>query len=179
MGEVLYGAGLPYPDLGLVFDEVSYSTPMYGDSSDGITTTSMTLYNFLLTSDYPQWVEKNIVLGLATPIPLDLIEGAGTATSQQEGADEVVWFLKVGYMVADGEYLYLEILGGGRGCSVVQPTGTGRDCSSLHFIPITAICSICMPEGERWSRCPPLPPALPPAPLPIVECHDNWGVRYE
>ncbi len=177
MGEVLYGAGLPYPDLGLVFDEahqgvpsqVSYAAPLYGDSSDGITTTSMTLYNFLLTADYPQWVEKNIVLELATPIPMDLIEGV----------DEGVWFLNVGYMVADGEYLYLEILGGGRGCSVVQPTGTGRDCSSLHPIPITAICSICMPEGERWSRCPPLPSALPPAPLPIVECHDNWGVRYE
>ena len=178
MGEILYGAGLPYSDLGLVFDEVSYAVPLYGDSSDGITSTSMTLYRFLLTADYPQWVEKNIVLGLATPIPLDLIEGA----------DDGVWFLTVGYMVADGEYLYLEVLGssemnhrrgGGRGCSVVQPTGTGRDCSSLHPIPITAICSICMPEGERWSRCPPLPPTLPPAPLPMVKCLDNWGVRYE
>lgn len=165
MGEILYGASLPYPDLGLVFDEVSYATPLYGDREDGPTTTSMTLYEFLLTADYPQWVEKNIVIELATPIPMDLIEGA----------DMGVWFLTVGHMLADGENLYLEILTGGRGCSIVAATGSGRDCSTLHPIPISAICSICMPEGERWSRCPPLPPVLPPAPPPMVECENNWG----
>lgn len=168
MGEVLYGAGLPYEDLGLVFDEASYRTPHYGDRQDGPTTTSMTLYSFLLTADYPQWVEKDIVLSLGTPMPMDLIEGLDTGT----------WFLKVRYMVADGEYLYLEILGGGQGCNIVQTTGIGgMDCSTLWPIPISAICSICMPEGERWSRCPPLPPVLPEPPLPMGVCDNNWGSR--
>lgn len=169
LNEVLHGASLPYTDLGLVFDEVSYATPLLGDRYDGPTVTSMTLYNFLLTSDYPQWVEKDIVLTLGLPIPMDLMEGG----------DVGPWSLKVGYMVADGEYLYLEILSGGRGCSVVQASGTGRDCSTLRAIPISAICSICMPEGERWERCPPLPPELPPPPPPAVDCDNRWGTSYE
>lgn len=169
MGEVLQGAALPYTDLGLVFDDVSYAIPLYGNRDDGITTTSMTLYEFLLTSDYPQWVEKDIVLTLGTPIPMDVMEGADTGT----------WFMKVGYMMANGEYLYLEVLGGSKGCSLVQARGTGNDCGTLHPIPITAICSICMPEGERWSRCPPLPPPLPLPPLPTIECDNNWGVVHE
>jgi hypothetical protein len=169
MGEVLHGAGLLYPDLGLIFDDVSYAVPLYGERDDGPTTTSMTLYEFLLTSDYPQWVGKDIVVTLGTPIPIDLIEGADTGT----------WFMKVGHMLADGEYLYLEILGGGRGCNVVEAKGHGTDCGTLHPIPIAAICSICMPEGERWSKCPPLPPPLPPAPLPEIECNNNWGVVHE
>ncbi len=165
VNEVLYGAGLPYLDLGLIFDEVSYITPLYGDKQDGPTNTPMTLYNFLLTSNYPQWVEKDIVLTLGSPIPMDLIEGGDIGT----------WYLKVGYMLADSEYLYLEVLSGGRGCSVVQPSGTGRGCDTLRSIPISAICSICLPEGERWDRCPPLPPELPPAPPPMVECENRWG----
>lgn len=169
MGEILYGSSLPYPDLGLIFDDVSYSTPLYGDKQDGLTNTPMTLYNFLLTSDYPQWVEKDIVLSLGSPIPIDM----------RDGLDTGVWYLRVGYMVADGENLYLEILSGGRGCLVALASGTGRDCSTLKSIPISAICSLCMPEGERWDRCPPLPPPLPPVPPPTVECMNNWGVINE
>lgn len=170
MGEVLHGASLPYTDLGLVFDDVSYVVPLLGEREDGPTTTSMTLYEFLLTADYPQWVEKDIVLTLGIPIPIDQVGGADSGT----------WFMEVGYMVADGEYLYLEILGGGQGCSLVEGKGIGgRDCGTLHPIPINAICSICMPEGERWGRCPPSPPPLPPAPVPEIECENNWGAAHE
>ena len=169
MGEVLHGAALPYTDLGLVFDEVSYATPLLGDRDDGMSSTSLTLYKFLLTSNYPQWVEKDIVLSLGTPIPLDLMEGNDSGT----------WSIKVGYMLADSEYLYLEILSGGRECSVVQAIGTGTDCTTLHPIAISSICSICMPEGERWSRCPPLPPVLPPPPPPMIGCDNRWGMVNE
>lgn len=169
MGEVLHGAALAYPDLGLVFDDVSYPIPLYGERDDGPTTTSMTLYEFLLTADYPQWVEKDIVLMLGMPIPMDLLGGPDSGT----------WFLKVGHMLADGEYLYLELLGGGSGCNVVQAEGTGNHCSTLHPIPISAICSICMPEGERWGRCPPTAPLVPPPPPPEMECINNWGLVHE
>jgi len=177
MGEVLHGAALPYTDLGLVFDEVSYATPLLGDSGDGMGSTSLTLYKFLLTSNYPQWVEKDIVLSFGTPTPLDLI--GGHLRSFMEGTDSGTWFIKVGHMLADSEYLYLEILSGGRECSVVQAIGTGTDCSTLRAIAISSICSICMPEGERWSRCPPLPPVLPPAPPPMIRCDNRWGMVNE
>lgn len=164
MGEVLYGAGLLYPDLGLVFDDVSYAVPLLGTVQEGSTYTSMTLYNFLITSNYPQWIVKDIVLSIGMALPMDAFEGADTGT----------WFLTVKHMVADGEKLYLEVLGGGRSCSTVPARGTGIDCSTLYPIPITAICSLCMPEGERWDRCPPLPSPLPPAPPLEVVCDNNW-----
>lgn len=170
VGEVLYGAGLPHQDLGLVFDDVSYAVPLYGHRDDGPTTTSMTLYEFLLTSDYPQWVEKDIVLSLGMPVPIDMMEGADAGT----------WFMRVGYILADSEYLYMEVLGGGQGCNAVETEGIGgKDCGTLHPIPIATLCSICMPEGERWSRCPPPSVLLPLPPLPTVECVNNWGILYE